>query len=168
MNLIFLKWVNFMERVELDEIDIKILRTLQRDARNPFANIAEKSGVSTDTIIRRFNKMKKEGIISGTTLLLNPKKFGYEYIASFSINVNLPHIKEVIKFIQEIPEVLLAVPLIGRDSLFILAIFKEINRLGEVRDLIKSHPHVKNIGINIWVGEVLLCPENFDLNPLKK
>ncbi len=143
-----------MAKAKLDEIDIKTLRILQRDGRTPFTDIAKKCKVSTDTIIRRFNKMKKMGIISGTTVLLNPKKLGYEHIASFCI--------DVIKFIQKIPEVLICVPSIGRCNLFSIAIFKDITRLSEVRDLIKSYPHVKSVSTNIWVGEVLICPENFE------
>ena len=151
-----------MTKAKLDEIDIKILRILQRDGRNPFTDIAKKRKVSTDAIIRRFNKMKKMGIISGTTVLLNPKKLGYEHIASFCIDVNYPYINDVIKFIQKIPEVLICVPSIGRCNLFSIAIFKDITRLSEVRDLIKSYPHVKGVGTNVWVGEVLTFPENFE------
>ena len=130
------------------------MRILQRDGRTPFTDVAKKCKVSTDAIIRRINKMKKMGIISGTTILLNPKKLGYEHIASFCI--------DVIKFIQKIPEVLICVPSIGRCNLFSIAIFKDINRLSEVRDLIKSYPHVKGVGTNVWVGEVLTFPENFE------
>lgn len=151
-----------MLRVRLDKTDIKILRILQRDARIPFTYIAEQCDVSTDTIIRRFKKMKKRGVISGTTILLNPKKFGYEHIASFSVDVNYSQIDDVIKFIREIPEILHCVPSIGRYSLFSIAIFKDFTRLSEVRDSIKSHPNVNSVSTNIWVGQVLLCPENFE------
>jgi len=152
-----------MTRLELDETDVKILRMLQRDARIPFTSIAEQCNVSTDTIIRSYDRMKKKGIISGTTILLNLKKLGYEYIASFSVDANFPHLNDGIKFMREIPEILWCVPAIGRNNIFSIAIFKDFARLSEVRDSIKSQPHVVSVGTSIWVGEVLLCPENFDL-----
>jgi len=157
-----LKRGKLLERTKLDKIDMKILRTLQRDARTPFRNIAKQCNTSTDTIIRRFNKMKKMGIISGTMILLNPKKLGYEHIASFSINANYARINEVIKFIQEIPETLHCVQSIGRYNVFSIALFKDFTRLNEVRDLIRKHSDINNVSTNIWVGEVLLCPENFE------
>jgi len=153
-----------MAKLELDETDVKILRMLQQDARIPFTKIAEQCNVSTDTIIRSFGKMKEREVISGTTVLLNLKKMGYEYIASFFVDVNFPHISDGIKFIREIPEILWCVPTIGKYNLFTIAIFKDFSRLSEVRDLIKTHPHVISVSTNIWVGEVLLCPENFELN----
>ncbi len=70
------------------------MRILQRDGRNPFTDIAKKRKVYTDAIIRRFNKMKKMGIISGTTVLLNPKKLGYEHIASFCMDVNYLYVND--------------------------------------------------------------------------
>lgn len=72
-------------RVEIDEIDAKIIRALQRDARTSFANIAAACGVSTDTISKRFKRMKRNGVIIRTTLLLNPKSVGYEHMASIGI-----------------------------------------------------------------------------------
>jgi len=155
--------VKLMRRVDFDEIDIRILRMLQRDARTPFTYIAEQCNTSTDAIIRRFNKMKKKGIIAGSTILLDPKSLGYEHIASFSVDVQYPQMDDVIKSIQEIPEIIHCVPTIGRYRLFSIGFFKDFTRLSEVRDLIKSHPHVANLSANIWIGKVLLCPENFDL-----
>jgi len=140
---------------------------LQRDARIPFTDIAKLCNVSTDTIIRSFDKMKKKGIVSGTTISLNLKKLGYEYVASFLVDVNFPYINDGIKFIREIPEIVWCVPTIGRYNLFTIAVFKDFSRLSEVRDLIKSHPHVISVGTNIWVGEVLLCPENFEFGSKK-
>ena len=45
--------------VRIDEIDLNIIRVLQKDARASFAGIARDCGVSTDTISKRFRKMKK-------------------------------------------------------------------------------------------------------------
>ena len=39
-----------MKNKNLDEIDIKILRTLQKDVRTPFKEIANQCNISTDTI----------------------------------------------------------------------------------------------------------------------
>lgn len=153
-----------MVGIKLDGIDIKILRILQRDGRTPFIDIAKQCGVSIDTVIRRFNRMRKMGVISGATILLNPKKLGYEHIASFGVNVSYSHVNDVVKFIQEIPEVIFCVPSMGKYNLFAMAIFRSITRIGEVRDIIKGHPYIKNVSTSIWVGQVLLCPENFEFD----
>jgi len=149
-------------KVRIDEVDINIIRALQRDARANFADIARDCGVSTDTISKRFRKMKKAGIIRGTTILLNPKSFGYDCVASLGIDVSYPHLREVVESIRRMPEMVFCTTSMGRHDIFCIAVLKNVGRLSQVKDLIKGHPVVREVTTSIWVDEILLCPENFE------
>jgi len=155
-------------KVRIDEIDINIIRALQRDARANFADIARDCGVSTDTISKRFRKMKKAGIIRGTTILLNPKSFGYDCVASLGIDVSYPHLREVVESIRRIPEIVFCTTSMGRHDIFCIAVLKNVGRLSQVKDLIKGHPVVREVTTSIWVDEILLCPENFEFEHLNR
>ncbi len=155
-------------KTRIDEIDVGIIRTLQKDARANFADIARNCSVSTDTISKRFRKMKRAGIIRGTTILLNPKSFGYECVASLGIDVSYPHLKEAVEMIQKIPEVVFTTASMGRHDILCIVVLKNVGRLSQVKDLIKGHPVVREVTTSIWVDEILLCPENFDFEHLKK
>ncbi len=152
----------------MDEIDINIIRALQKDARANFASIARDCSVSTDTISKRFRKMKKTGIIRGTTILLNPKSFGYECVASLGIDVSYPRSREVVESIRRIPEIVFCTTSMGSYDIFCIAVLKNVGRLSEVKDLIKGHPVVREVTTSIWIDEILLCPENFEFKHLKK
>jgi len=154
--------------VSVDEIDVNIIRLLQKDARTIFADIARRCGVSTDTISKRFRKMKKAGIIRGTTILLNPKSFGYDCVASLGIDVSYPHLREVVELIQRMSEIVFCTTSMGKHDVFCIAVLKNIGRLSQVRDLIKGHPIVREVTTSIWVDEILLCPENFEFEHLKR
>lgn len=154
--------------VRIDEIDLKIIRALQKDARTNFADIARDCGVSTDTISKRFRKMKKAGAIRGTTILLNPKSFGYECVGSFGIDVSYSHLIDVVKSIQKIPEIIICAPSMGKHDIFCIAVLKNVGRLSQVKDLIKGHPAVRDVTTSIWVDEILLCPENFEFKHLER
>ena len=154
--------------VSVDEIDVNIIRLLQKDARTIFADIARRCGVSTDTISKRFRKMKKAGIIRGTTILLNPKSFGYDCVASLGIDVSYPHLREVVELIQRTSEIVFCTTSMGKHDVFCIAVLKNIGRLSQVRDLIKGHPIVREVTTSIWVDEILLCPENFEFEHLKR
>ena len=52
-----------MENRKLDEIDITILRTLQKDIRTSFKEIANQCNISTDTIKNRYNKLIENEVI---------------------------------------------------------------------------------------------------------
>lgn len=149
---------------KIDEIDLNIIRALQKDARANFAVIARDCGVSTDTISKRFSKMKKAGVIRGTTILLNPKSFGYECVGSLGIDVSFPYLRDVIEFLRKIPEIVICTPSMGKHDIFCIVILKNVGRLSQVKDLIKGQPAVREVTTSIWVDEILLCPENFEFN----
>jgi len=148
---------------KLDEIAIAIIRALQKDARASFAAIAKSCNVSVDTISKRFKKIEKTGVARGTTVLLNPKSFGYDCVASFGIQADFSHIEEILHFLKKMPDIVFSTQTMGRHSIFALAIVKDVANLNQVRETIKGHPMVREIITSIWVNEILLCPENFDL-----
>lgn len=147
---------------EIDGVDVKIIRALQKDARTSFAEIAKDSGVSIDTIIKRFRRMKANGVSRGTTVLLNPKSFGYECVASFGIRVDYPHVPEIIDFLKRFPEIVFCTSSMGKHNIFAVAVLKNVGRLGQLKENIKRHPMVGEATASIWVDEILLCPENFE------
>ncbi len=150
------------DKPEIDEVDVKILRALEKNARINFADIAKNCEVSKDTISKRFQKMKKENVIRGTTLLLNPKNLGYECLASLDIDGDFSHVKEIVEHVRKIPEIVFCSTCMGRYNIFCIAVLKNIGRLSQVKDMIKGHPLVKDVSTSIWVDEILLCPENFE------
>lgn len=155
-------------RVLVDDIDIEIIRALQRDARTNFADIAKKCGVSIDTISKRFQRLRRTGIIKGTTILLNPKSFGYDCVANFGLTVDHFYIGEVVDFLKKIPEVVFCTPAIGRYNLFVVLVLENVSKLNVIKEYIKGHPRIKDLEASIWVDEILLCPENFDFEMLKR
>jgi len=155
-------------QVKIDGIDINIVRALQKDARANFSDIAKDCDVSTDTISKRFKRMKRTGVVKGTTILLNPRSFGYNCVASFGICVDYPHVEEVVDFVRKIPEVILCTPSMGRHNIFVITVLKNVDKLGQVKEHIKGHPMVREVVASIWIDEILLCPENFDFEHLKK
>ncbi len=61
---------------DLGEIDLKILRLLQEDARMRLETLAERCGTSVATVQRRIRAMKESGIISGETAQVDPERVG--------------------------------------------------------------------------------------------
>ena len=54
--------------MKLDEIDVKILHALIRDARTNLKDIAKECGVSSNAIFKRVKHLRDEGVIVGTVL----------------------------------------------------------------------------------------------------
>ena len=70
---------------DLDDYDLKILRTMQKNADYSMAELGEKVGLSHTPCWRRIKRLEAEGIIMRKVTLLDPQKLGlivtvYAYI----------------------------------------------------------------------------------------
>jgi Lrp/AsnC family transcriptional regulator, regulator for asnA, asnC and gidA len=148
---------------KLDKLDVEIIRTLQKDARANFATIAKSCDVSVDTVSKRYRKIEDTGVARGTTILLNPKSFGYDCVASFGIQADFSHIEEILLFLKKMPDIVFSTKTMGKHGVFALAIVDNVAKLNQVKEVIKGNPMVRDITTSIWVNDILLCPENFDL-----
>ena len=59
--------------IDLDEYDLKILRTLQENADYSMAELGELVGLSHTPCWRRIKRLEAEGVIKGKVTLLNPR-----------------------------------------------------------------------------------------------
>lgn len=139
-----------------------------RDARTNFADIAKDCGVSVDTISKRFKRLLKSKVARGTTVLLNPKSFGFDCVASFGIRVDYPHVQEVMDYVRKTQDVVFCAESMGRHNLFAIAVLRNVGRLSQLKESIKGHPMVREVTASIWVEEILLCPENFEFEHLRR
>jgi DNA-binding Lrp family transcriptional regulator len=60
----------------MDELDKKILKELQSDARQSFTKIAQKIKISTATVSDRVKKLTEKGLICRYTAILNTSELG--------------------------------------------------------------------------------------------
>lgn len=72
----------------IDDIDLKILSIIQREARTPHAEIAQQAGVSPFDVAGRIRRLEEEGIISGYEARLDPQALGLEITAFVFVNMN--------------------------------------------------------------------------------
>lgn len=147
---------------EVDETDIKILRMLQVDARKSFGEIASQCGVSRETVKNRFDTMEKEGIIRGTSIVINPRKMDKKHIVIIGIQTIQPYSNQVLSMVKKIPGICVATRAVGRYDVEAIAIQKDIQQIGNTGDTIGDFQQVKSVDVDIFVDKPLLCPKNFE------
>jgi len=153
--------------MKFDETDVRIIRNLQRDARTNFADIAKECDVSVDTIIKRFQRLRRNGVVRGTTLLLDPRHFGLECPASLEISVEPVRVTTVVDQLRRQPGVVFCTPSVGMQNIFAVVVLGGMKELNILIESIKALPDVKDVKTSIWVEDILLCPENFELEGIK-
>ncbi len=67
--------------VHLDEADRQILRELQQDCRQTYADISSKVGLSAATVHARVKNLEKRGVIGGYAARINAGEIGLSTLA---------------------------------------------------------------------------------------
>ncbi len=69
---------------EFDATDRAIIRELLHDGRTPAAQIAERAGISRPAVAERIEKLERNGVIRGTTAVIDPRAVGQTVTAFIS------------------------------------------------------------------------------------
>jgi len=77
-----------------DDKDILILDALKKNARASVLEIAKETGLPNTTVHNRIKKLKKDKVIEGYTIRINPQKIGKKIAAYISITVDYQTLKK--------------------------------------------------------------------------
>jgi len=145
----------------IDEVDKIILKKLLKDVRTNFSDIAEELEISVTAVVKRFKKMKKMGVIMGTTLILDLSENKKLFALAIRIDlVDHSFEKEVIEKIKQVKSVMTCIPVIGNFDIFVVAYTRNIDEIKVIRDRLRKIPGVEKIGITTNLEKNFLFVEN--------
>ncbi|MEM3641343.1 MAG: Lrp/AsnC family transcriptional regulator [Candidatus Bathyarchaeia archaeon] len=95
------------DALALDEIDLKILESLQEDARQTYTAIGQRLGIAHSTVYDRIKRMEKHGIIKKYTTVIDGEKAGVKTItAIMTIYTDPKESEKVAEKLCQAPQVL--------------------------------------------------------------
>ncbi len=152
--------------IDIDEIDIKILSILIRDARARLKDIAKECGISSVSVLNRIKRLKSRGIVTGATLFPNMDALGFQIVATLGIETDSNE-EEIIKFIDKHTRLIEPSTSIGRYDLTALVHAENIAALDRVVLEIRRRFGVRKVTVNVWAGRPYFTYENIELQPTK-
>ena len=142
----------------MDETDSLIVEELKNDARTSFRKIARKLGVSPDTIINRYEALIEEGVIRGSTVVIDPKKIGYEAMAAFMIDTSPTHIfgtesiqtdsTSILKSLIKMRSIILATKTVGDRDLLAISLRGPIEHLRALADQLQAKRGITHVHLS--------------------
>ena len=96
----------FLLKLNMDEIDWKIIEILQENARITFSRLSKKIHLTAPAVSERILKMEEKGIITGYTAKLNLDQLGYQVVCFVDIAIASNREKKFIQFCRSQDEVL--------------------------------------------------------------
>ncbi|MDR3320865.1 MAG: Lrp/AsnC family transcriptional regulator [Synergistaceae bacterium] len=119
----------------IDDIGWRILEELQKNGRISFKQLAEKVKLSPTAVIERVKRMEEEGIITGYSATIDPRRVGYTLSALISLSANPGNEQIVNDALAKIPEVVSCWSLTGTND-FLLEI--QVPSLEFLEDLLSE------------------------------
>ena len=118
----------------LDEIDRKILRELQEDARASYAELGRRVGLTTPAVIERVRKLEDAGIINGYRADIDTAKVGLPITAFVRMSITGVDYSHIIEVAQGSNEVLECHRGTGGDSFIMKVAVASVEHLQEIID----------------------------------
>ena len=150
--------------VEIDEIDIKILSLLIKDARTRLKDIAKDCGISSVSALNRIKRLKTLGVITGAIIWPRLDSLGISVIATIGIDLD-SNTDEVIKLIGEQMNFAEPSAAVGKYDLLVFTVAKNVTELDKAASEIRRCPGVRKVTVNVWSGKPRQIFENVNLQP---
>ncbi len=123
----------------LDDLDIKVLKILQKEGRTKRNELADAAGLSIPAISERLHKLEEKKIIDGYYTKLNRKAFGYDIMAYILVMMeSSKHYKSLISHVEKLPQIIECHSVLGEGSHLLKAISKNTEALEKLLGEIQS------------------------------
>lgn len=123
--------------VELDELDLRIVALLLKDGRTPAAQIAEQIGLSRPAVADRLDKLERQGVIRGTTAVIDPIALGRTitaFIAARGSSLSAPARRKFRELMRR--EEMLEVHTVAGDDCYLIKV--RAGSIGELNTLVQQ------------------------------
>ena len=150
----------------MDNIDIKIIRLLQGNARITASEIASEINLSVPAVSERLKKLESSGIIKQYTAIVDPAHFNKSLMAIVFVTLERPRYSDIFAgFIAEQNDILECHYLAGDSDYALKVVTENTATLQELLDRIKS---VKGVQKTRTVVILSTAKNNYSVIPEEK
>lgn len=118
----------------IDDIDRKVLKELQEDARVSYAELGRRVGLTTPAVIERVRKLEDAGVITGYRAEIDPAKVGLPIIAFVRMSITGVDYSHIIEVAEQSEEVLECHRGTGGDSFIMKVAVSSVEHLQQIID----------------------------------
>ncbi len=136
----------------IDEIDFRILKELQKNGRISFAEISRRTGIPDSTIYDRITRLRDRGVIKGFTAILDDKKLGINITALVGVETKSENYGKVAKELSRIDKVIEVYGVTGEFDLMVKIKAVSMEDLSRILNIIRSMNGVDDIFVTTVLG----------------
>ncbi len=122
-----------------DEIDQLLISALMEDSRSSLKTLAGISGLSSPSVAERIRKLEERKVITGYTVDIDPKAFGYQLQAIIRIRPLPGQLQEVERQVQNTPQFTECDKVTGEDCFIARLHVRSIEQLDSLLDELNAY-----------------------------
>ena len=134
-----------INETRVDELDWEIVNKLTLNGRTSFNKIAHEIGTSTDTVVKRYHKLKEKGVIK-VLIQINLNRLGYQALLDFNIaSVSSVSLSGITESLESIPDVVVITKTSGDYDLQVTAAVRDVEQMFALQEEIAKVPGITKI-----------------------
>lgn len=137
-----------------DKTDLEILKELSKDSRKSFRQVARKLGVATTTVINKYNKLARDGVIKKSSVIIDYEKLGYVLTALIELRVSKGKLIEVESKIANKHNVYAVYDITGAEDAVILARFRDRKELNSFVKSLTSMDFIERTNTHLVLNTI--------------
>ena len=145
-----------MPRTSLDVFDRKLLALVQRDASRSADALAEEVGLSPSAALRRLKRLRDDGVILATTVVVDPAKTGKPnfFLAALEIERERPkHIARLRQWLAGEEGIQQVYYVTGTADFMLVVVAPDVAAYDELMSrLMADNPNVRRFTTNVALG----------------
>jgi Lrp/AsnC family transcriptional regulator for asnA, asnC and gidA len=126
----------------IDELEKKIVRVMNRNARKSFREIAKELGTSATAVVNKVKKLETSGVIRGYIPIIRPDYFGLDLTAVIALRITKGKLLETQQRISEDRRVVAVYDVTGEWDSFVIGRFRGSDDLNDFIKGVLSMPNV--------------------------
>ena len=129
--------------MKIDDLNAKILKCLQQNARLSNAEIGRQVGISSPAVSERIKKMEDLGIIEGYNTVVSPFEIGYQLKAIITLRAFMGKLKPFLEKVKTYDEVINCYRITGDENIVMEVVLKNQKHLESFIDQLISYGESK-------------------------
>ena len=141
--------------ITVDSTDIRLLRALSADPRSTFVALANRLGLSRNTIQSRMSRLEESNVFLSFDRRVNPAAIGYPLTAFIDVHLQQKRLAEIVEQLRLIPEIVEAHGMSGQADLLVRVVCTDADDLFRIDGTILAVDGVERTATSLVMSELI-------------
>ena len=138
-----------MASASLDDLDKRILKSMQLNCRLSFAELSRQLDVAEATVRFRVSRLVNDGVIIKFAALINPSKVGMKVSGAILLKIDPAYLEEACKQLVSFSETLYLFQSTGEYDVVSVIVTRDMEHLNNLVKNTKMIPGVKDARVSV-------------------